>query len=101
MPSIVATLFSDAMIRGLSGGEKRRTSLAEALISGAPFQAWDSSTRGLDSATALNVVKLLRKLTKSLQSTVLIAVYQASEDMYEVKRYVPRRLFGHMLTYAQ
>ncbi|KAK0740481.1 P-loop containing nucleoside triphosphate hydrolase protein [Schizothecium vesticola] len=77
------TKIGDAMIRGLSGGEKRRTSLAEALISGAPFQTWDSSTRGLDSATALDVVKLLRTSTKSLQSTVLMTVYQASEDMYK------------------
>ena len=44
--NIVATLFNlqgslnakigDTMISGLSGGEKRRTRLAEALISGAP-----------------------------------------------------------------
>lgn len=91
----VATLFNlqdslntkigDTMIRGLSGGEKRRTSLAEALITGAQLQAWDNSTRGLDSATALNVVKLLRKSADSLQSTVLMTVYQASEDMYKVR----------------
>ncbi|KAK1829296.1 P-loop containing nucleoside triphosphate hydrolase protein [Podospora conica] len=50
------TKIGDAMIRGLSGGKKRRCSLAEALISGAQFQAWDHSTRDLDSATALSVV---------------------------------------------
>lgn len=91
--SNVASLFSldaafktpvgDAMIRGISGGEKRRTSLAEAFISGAPFQCWDNSTRGLDSSTALGFITLLRKATDALKSTVVMSIYQASEAMYK------------------
>lgn len=78
------TKVGDAMIRGLSGGEKKRTSLAEAFISGAQFQFWDNSTRGLDSATAIRCVELLRKSTESLQSTVIMSIYQASEAIYQV-----------------
>ncbi|KAK3392792.1 AtrD, ABC-transporter [Podospora didyma] len=79
----IDTKVGDAMIRGLSGGEKKRTSLAEAFISGAPFQCWDNSTRGLDSSTALAFIELLRGATDALQSTVVMSIYQASESMYK------------------
>ncbi|KUI58463.1 ABC transporter CDR4 [Cytospora mali] len=76
------TKMGNAMIRGVSGGEKRRTSIAEALISGAQFQCWDNSTRGLDSSTAQRFIKLLRKSTTALGSTTIMSIYQASEEMY-------------------
>lgn len=79
------TKVGDAMIRGLSGGEKKRASLAEAFISGAQIQCWDNSTRGLDSSTAIRCIELLRRRTESLQSTVIMSIYQASEAMYEVR----------------
>ncbi|OTA63684.1 hypothetical protein K449DRAFT_31387 [Hypoxylon sp. EC38] len=77
------TLVGDALIRGISGGEKRRTSLAEALIGGAQLQFWDNSTRGLDSLTARDFIQLLRDMTNKYQSTVAMSLYQASEEMYE------------------
>ncbi|KAK7730588.1 Multidrug resistance protein [Cytospora paraplurivora] len=58
------TWMGSAMIRGVSGGEKRRTSIAEAIASGAQVQLWDNSTRGLDSATALRFIELLRRFDK-------------------------------------
>lgn len=76
------TKIGDAMIRGISGGEKRRTSLAEAFISDARYQFWDNSTRGLDSSTALRFIKLLRRSTAVLLPSVAVSIYQASEDMY-------------------
>lgn len=78
------TRVGSDMIRGVSGGEKRRTSIAEAFISGAQVQCWDNSTRGLDSFTALSFVKVLRDSTNLRQSTVSMSLYQASERMYNV-----------------
>ncbi|KAJ7670485.1 hypothetical protein B0H14DRAFT_3538457 [Mycena olivaceomarginata] len=34
--------------------ERKRVSIAETTLSGSPLQCWDNSTRGLDSATALD-----------------------------------------------
>ncbi|KAI1410222.1 ABC-2 type transporter-domain-containing protein [Hypoxylon sp. FL1857] len=76
------TKMGNALIRGVSGGETRRTSIAEALISGAQFQCWDNSTRGLDSSTAQRFIELLRKSTSALRSTVIMSIYQASEAIY-------------------
>ncbi|KAJ4363038.1 hypothetical protein N0V83_010156 [Neocucurbitaria cava] len=54
------TKVGNDFVRGVSGGERKRVSVAEMLLAGSPFAAWDNSTRGLDSATALKFVKALR-----------------------------------------
>jgi ATP-binding cassette, subfamily G (WHITE), member 2, SNQ2 len=57
------TPIGDVTIRGVSGGEKKRVSIAETLASRACVGAWDNSTRGLDSSTALEFVRALRIAT--------------------------------------
>lgn len=84
LDSTFNTWMGNAMIRGVSGGEKRRTSIAEAFTSSAQLQFWDNSTRGLDSATALHFIELLRVSTTTLGTTLALSVYQASEAMYRV-----------------
>lgn len=42
------TIVGNDFIRGVSGGERKRVSIAEACLSNAPLQCWDNSTRGLD-----------------------------------------------------
>jgi len=48
------------------------------------LQCWDNSTRGLDSATALEFVKTLRLSTEMAGSTAVVAIYQASQSIYDV-----------------
>lgn len=78
------TKVGNTVIRGISGGEKLRTSIAKAFVGPAQFQCWDNSTRGLDSFTARRVIDLMRASTSSLQSTVAVSLYRASEGMYKV-----------------
>jgi ABC-type multidrug transport system ATPase subunit len=47
------TMVGNEFIRGVSGGERKRVSIAETILCGCPLQCWDNSTRGLDSSTAL------------------------------------------------
>ncbi|KAJ5733415.1 hypothetical protein N7493_002201 [Penicillium malachiteum] len=79
---VLDTQVGNDLIRGLSGGEKRRTSIAEAFLSGCPIQCCDNSIRGLDSATALNVVRTLRRVTSTLKLTVMTNIYQTPESIY-------------------
>ena len=72
---VLNTQVGNDLVRGLSGGEKRRTSIAEAFLSRCPIQCCDNSIRGLDSATALNVVRTLRRVTDVLSSTVMTTIY--------------------------
>lgn len=72
------------LIRGVSGGEKKRVSIAEAMITKASIQCWDNSTRGLDASTALEYVQSLRALTNMAQISTAVALYQAGESLYDL-----------------
>ena len=80
----VNTKVGNDFIRGVSGGERKRVSIAEAALSGSPLQCWDNSTRGLDSATALEFVKTLRLSANYTGAGAVVAIYQASQDIYDV-----------------
>lgn len=80
----VNTRVGNDFIRGVSGGERKRVSIAEAALSGSPVQCWDNSTRGLDSANALEFCKTLGLMSKYMGSTPCVAIYQASQDAYDL-----------------
>ncbi|KAF2749888.1 hypothetical protein M011DRAFT_465546 [Sporormia fimetaria CBS 119925] len=78
------TKVGNELIRGVSGGEKKRVSIAEAMITKASVQSWDNSTRGLDASTALEYVQSLRSLTNMAQISTSVALYQAGESLYDL-----------------
>ncbi|KAL4805482.1 ABC-2 type transporter-domain-containing protein [Aspergillus unguis] len=80
----VNTRVGNDFIRGVSGGERKRVSIAEATLSQAALQCWDNSTRGLDSANALEFCKNLALMSKYTGSTACVAIYQASQSAYDV-----------------
>ncbi|TRM65094.1 ABC-2 type transporter-domain-containing protein [Schizophyllum amplum] len=80
----INTRVGNDFIRGVSGGERKRVSIAETTLAAAPLQCWDNSTRGLDSATALEFIRTLRLQTEFTGSTALVAIYQASQSAYDI-----------------
>ena len=78
------TKVGNDTVRGVSGGERKRVSIAEMALAGAPLAAWDNSTRGLDSATALKFVHSLRLAANLDNSTHAVAIYQASQAIYDL-----------------
>ncbi|MBW0499304.1 hypothetical protein O181_039019, partial [Austropuccinia psidii MF-1] len=77
------TLVGNAQVRGVSGGERKRVSIAEMMTTRACVLAWDNSTRGLDASTALQYTKALRILTNIFRTTMFVTLYQAGEGIYE------------------
>ncbi|TVY84470.1 ZEB2-regulated ABC transporter [Lachnellula suecica] len=78
------TKVGNDFVRGVSGGERKRVSIAEMALAGSPIASWDNSTRGLDAATALEFTKSLR-MSANLSGTVqLVAIYQASQAIYDL-----------------
>lgn len=53
-------------------------------MSGAPLGAWDNSTRGLDSASALEFAKALRNSANLAGTAHAVAIYQASQAIYDI-----------------
>jgi ATP-binding cassette subfamily G (WHITE) protein 2 (SNQ2) len=77
------TIVGNPFVRGVSGGERKRVSIAETMITGASVLSWDNSTRGLDASTAVDYVRSLRVLTNIYQTTTFVSLYQASENIYD------------------
>jgi len=80
----VDTLVGNEFIRGLSGGERKRMTIAEAMTARSAINCWDCTTRGLDAASALDYTKSLRIMSDTLKKTTIASFYQASEDMYNI-----------------
>ncbi|KAI5955256.1 CDR3 [Candida jiufengensis] len=78
------TKVGNDFVRGVSGGERKRVSIAEVSLVQASIQCWDNSTRGLDSATALEFISSLKTSASILNDTPLIAIYQCSQDAYDL-----------------
>lgn len=78
------TKVGNEYIRGVSGGERKRVSIAEALITRASVQGWDNSSKGLDASTALEYVQSLRALTNMAHVSTAVSLYQAGESLYNL-----------------
>lgn len=78
------TKVGNDFVRGVSGGERKRVSIAEMALASSALAAWDNSTRGLDSATALTFIKALRLNADLSGSTHAVAIYQASQAIYDL-----------------
>lgn len=85
MSHTINTKVGNELVRGVSGGERKRVSIAEVVLCQSPIQCWDNSTRGLDSATALEFAKTLRLSTEIAGTTAIVAMYQASQAAYDVR----------------
>ncbi|OBT90673.1 hypothetical protein VE02_00571 [Pseudogymnoascus sp. 03VT05] len=80
----VNTKVGNDFVRGVSGGERKRVTIAEAALSFAPLQCWDNSTRGLDSANSVEFCKTLRTQCDVFGASTCVAIYQAPQAAYEV-----------------
>lgn len=78
------TKVGNDIVRGVSGGERKRVSIAEVTICGSKFQCWDNATRGLDSATALEFVRALKTQADIMGTAATVAIYQCSQDAYDL-----------------
>ena len=78
------TMVGNAFVRGLSGGERKRLSIAEQMCTRSTINCWDCSTRGLDAASALDFVRSLRIITDIFSTTTIATLYQVSNNIFNV-----------------
>ncbi|GAA6060988.1 hypothetical protein JCM10212_000674 [Sporobolomyces blumeae] len=78
------TKVGNDYVRGVSGGERKRVSIAELLTTGCRIGCHDNSTRGLDASTALEYCRALRIATDVANLTTILSIYQAGEQLYQL-----------------
>ncbi|EFA77855.1 ABC transporter G family protein [Heterostelium album PN500] len=77
------TLVGNDKIRGISGGERRRVTIAIELLTGPSVLFLDEPTSGLDASTSYSVIKAIRKLANSGR-TVICTIHQPRLNIYEL-----------------
>jgi ABC-type multidrug transport system ATPase subunit/ABC-type multidrug transport system permease subunit len=80
----LGTKVGNEFIRGVSGGERKRVSIAEAMVTRASVQGWDNSSKGLDASTALEYVRSIRIMTNMADVSTAVSLYQAGESLFEL-----------------
>lgn len=78
------TIGDSAVHHGLSGGEKRRLSLALELISSPKLFIADEPTSGLDSTMSEKVVRLIKKLIQQRDIPCILSLHQPRSSIFKM-----------------
>ncbi len=70
--------------RGISGGQRRRLSIALELLSNPAILLLDEPTSGLDSTSSMKLVQLLKRMTRSGDrgTTVALTIHQPRAEVF-------------------
>ena len=85
------TLIGSEFVKGISGGEKRRVSIAIQILTDPKILMLDEPSSGLDANTAHSVMELLQGLAKE-GKTIICTIHQSRSDLFP--------LFGNLLLLA-
>jgi ATP-binding cassette subfamily G (WHITE) protein 2 (PDR) len=75
--------------------------ISEAALANAPLQCWDNSTRGLDSANAVEFCKNLRLSAEFTGNASVVAIYQAPQSAYDIFDKVCVLYQGHQIFFGK
>ncbi|CAJ2632869.1 unnamed protein product [Trifolium pratense] len=78
------TVVGNAMLRGISGGQKKRVTTGEMLVG--PYKAlfMDEISTGLDSSTTFQIVNSMKHYVHILKGTVVISLLQPPPETYNL-----------------
>jgi ABC-type multidrug transport system ATPase subunit len=66
------------MVRGVSGGQKRRVTVGEMMIPPKSVKFMDAVSNGLDASTTFDIFRALRYISETLGFTVCVSLLQVN-----------------------
>ena len=72
------------LIRGISGGQRRRVSIATQLVTFPKVLFLDEPTSGLDSAASFHVMEMVKKLAVKNKLTVICTIHQPNAETFDL-----------------
>ncbi|CAM9216387.1 unnamed protein product [Ectocarpus sp. 12 AP-2014] len=76
------TKVGNVFLKGISGGQKRRTSIGVELVVQRKILFLDEPTSGLDAASASEIMSLLRRLVSETGVIIVASVHQPSSRVF-------------------
>ena len=76
------TIVGNHQIRGISGGQKKRLSLAEVLVGSPRVLCLDEISSGLDSSTTLEIVTALKEWATQTGGTLIASLLQPTPETF-------------------
>ena len=83
LTKVMQSFIGDEYTRGISGGEKKRVSVAAELLHNPCIMFLDEPTTGLDSTNAATMVELLASLGKQ-GVIVVLSIHQPRSDIFQL-----------------
>lgn len=74
-------MIGGAMIKGISGGQKKRTSVGVELVTSPTLLFLDEPTSGLDSTSATSLVNVLKQMASN-GTTIMCTIHQPSSQIF-------------------
>lgn len=78
------TIIGNTFVRGVSGGERKRVSIAHEMLVDPSLLILDEPTSGLDATAAFRLVAALGGLAAGRGKTVVMSVHQPSSRVYQM-----------------
>ncbi|TKW32265.1 hypothetical protein SEVIR_2G157400v4 [Setaria viridis] len=78
------TMVGDELLRGISGGQRKRVTTGEMLVGPARALFMDEISTGLDSSTTFQIVNSLRQSIHVLGGTAVISLLQPAPETYNL-----------------
>ena len=78
------SIIGGQVVRGISGGEKKRVSIGVEMIFNPSVIFLDEPTTGLDSFTAAAIIGLMSRLASENNSTIISTIHQPSSRIFNV-----------------
>ena len=75
-------LIGSEVVKGISGGEKRRVTIAIQILTDPRILFLDEPTSGLDAFTASSIIEVLRGLAEEGR-TLVLTVHQSRSDLFQ------------------
>ncbi|XAR60104.1 Xenobiotic-transporting ATPase [Bertholletia excelsa] len=77
-------MVGDGMVRGISGGQKKRVTTGEMLVGPAKAFFMDEISTGLDSSTTFQIVRYMKQMVHIMDVTMVIALLQPAPETFDL-----------------
>ncbi|KAL9649908.1 hypothetical protein ABK040_011381 [Willaertia magna] len=86
--------------KGISGGERKRLSIAIELLTQPSIIFLDEATSGLDAKSSMNLLELISKIAKNGKRTIVMSIHQPRSSIFQMFDKLLLMAKGHVVYFG-